>query len=47
MRLFLFFVAVIVFTWLALLYIDADYNDNLRNCQAEGYSEEMCVMLLR
>lgn len=45
MRLLL--LAMGVFTALALVYCQSDYQENLRKCKAQNYSEDTCIMLLR
>lgn len=45
MRLFLF--ALVVATALGLVYCQSDYQENLRKCKAQQYSEDTCIMLLR
>lgn len=45
MRLFLF--VLCVFAGLGLVYCQTDYQDLLRKCKAQNYSEETCITLLR
>jgi hypothetical protein len=43
----LFVVSLIVATALGLVYCQSDYQENLRKCKAQNYSEDTCIMLLR
>ena len=45
MKFFLF--ALIVAAGLGLVYCQSDYQDLLRKCKAQNYSEETCIILLR
>lgn len=45
MKLFLFAFAVV--SALALYYLNSDYQDDLRRCMAQDYSEDTCISLLR
>ena len=43
----LFAIALVVATALGLVYCQSDYQDLLRKCKAQNYSEETCITMLR
>lgn len=43
----LFALTLVVATALGLVYCQSDYQDLLRKCKAQNYSEETCITMLR